>query len=876
MAIDLARFDGEPPFDAQYVGTFQPLFGWIGRLGKLRAQAEVEALVDEVVADLTPPATGLIPGFGTPQVAVHRSVWAGRLLDLAGLRGEQPLSPGGEAGAPDLMSRVGASMRRLFDRDPAVERSGSEAEPSAGASRAAAATRTRTSGAYRETLELLRREPGFRAAFEGSLRDADRALADLVGFVNELDLDRPGARLLLSPIGLLDLYREYYFDLGTRLGPPIEHVWIAPGSELEVVESYSRTEYSFVETELAVSQASETTETVTEAETFSEEVERTQQRDLAVGVAAEGGVNFPVWHVSANASFDYASSLALSKRQAAERSREVSSKASREMKRSSRLLTRRSTEETRTSSRTHRITNPSAEVRHLEMRRKYLHIGVQVQHVGTALCWQMYVPRPGARLELPALVHVGASEDFLNETPPDGQVEAPAAEVVSEQLTIPLQPVRTRTNTDQSVDTNNRYYRYTANRYPVGNVNLWVATDDSDEAPDDSDDVLAAEFKFQSQPPTPGFRLKSVRLGAIRGTDPSKDAPSLFAAHTTIEDEAVGRFTVVVDAVNFEQNPAIEVTAELLFEPPPQSATPAADPEAHAAGMKRKAREAIVKAVRDRVRLASTIRPRHGEDMRSEERSVVYQALLERLVGRASGGTLHLLSEVIQTLFDIERMLYYVAPDWWDPRRNRSTLNLPTVQAAGEVVTLSPLDRARFGEDGDGRATYLVTEESEPAPLGRSLGWLAALDGDDKRNMFLNSPWVKAVLPIRPGREREAIEFLRQAHIEGPDGLDANEIGQDGMPTGRTVREALLALAAGVRQANHPDRVYGARQQVFENGFRPLDGRLRLDGQPLEVFAQWVEVVPTRQVVPVPYALPAAFRPVADDGGGGDGDGGGG
>ena len=52
------------------------------------------------------------------------------------------------------------------------------------------------------------------------------------------------------------------------------------------------------------------------------------------------------------------------------------------------------------------------------------------------------------------------------------------------------------------------------------------------------------------------------------------------------------------------------------------------------------------------------------------------------------------------------------------------------------------------------RDSYFITEDSEPARLGSSLGWLLQLDGDNMRNAFLNAPWVKAVIPIRPGGRR--------------------------------------------------------------------------------------------------------------------------
>src|SRR5205823_5914824 len=66
---------------------------------------------------------------------------------------------------------------------------------------------------------------------------------------------------------------------------------------------------------------------------------------------------------------------------------------------------------------------------------------------------------------------------------------------------------------------------------------------------------------------------------------------------------------------------------------------------------------------------------------------------------------------------------------------------------------------------------YFITEKSQYAKLGSSLGWLLQLDGDDLRNAFLNAPWVKAVIPIRPGKELEASNWLQQVHVEGTDGL---------------------------------------------------------------------------------------------------------
>jgi hypothetical protein len=260
--------------------------------------------------------------------------------------------------------------------------------------------------------------------------------------------------------------------------------------------------------------------------------------------------------------------------------------------------------------------------------------------------------------------------------------------------------------------------------------------------------------------------------------------------------------------------------------------------------MQRQANEILMQAVRERVDLARGVQARFSDDLRSEERTIIYRRLLAQLLPPREEPDLHLLSERIRAIFEVDRMLYFVAPDWWRPRLPRGTLQ--------DQQTLAPSNRVRFGgPESQREANYLITESSKPAPYGASLGWLLQLDGDDRRNTFLNAPWVKAVLPIIPGRERAAIEWLRQPHVEGHEGLDAQHVDSDGRPTGQTVQQRLLELASEI-SVQHDD-VYAAGQRVYETGFRAIEGAVRLTGEPLEVFAQWVEVVPTRQIVPVPY-----------------------
>jgi hypothetical protein len=45
-------------------------------------------------------------------------------------------------------------------------------------------------------------------------------------------------------------------------------------------------------------------------------------------------------------------------------------------------------------------------------------------------------------------------------------------------------------------------------------------------------------------------------------------------------------------------------------------------------------------------------------------------------------------------------------------------------------------------------------------------------------------------------------------------------------------------------------------EKVFENGFNPLEGSFSPNENPLNVFSQWTEILPTDQLVAVEYRIP--------------------
>jgi hypothetical protein len=282
--------------------------------------------------------------------------------------------------------------------------------------------------------------------------------------------------------------------------------------------------------------------------------------------------------------------------------------------------------------------------------------------------------------------------------------------------------------------------------------------------------------------------------------------------------------------------------------------------------------------------------------------------------------TRHVVSELVNAIFDVDKMLYFVAPEWWRPRLHQSHQNLgkykapnsATVQAktglsqdladkislmpafakdmtttfkVGDADRDTPLNEHKVGWggiNGQRKDNYYITEDSDPAKLGSSLGWLMQLDGDNLRNAFLNAPWVKAVIPIRPGKEEAAINWLKK--VEGMNGISDTDIYHTEDPNekdingnslgGQKMIDVLLDLAKKVKQKHEEELktgVYPKQEpgdpaidpastvnttpvdRVYEHGFYPLQNSFR--NSPAEenfsVFSQWVEILPTDQIVAV-------------------------
>ena len=85
-------------------------------------------------------------------------------------------------------------------------------------------------------------------------------------------LTHPSNSVFLSPIGILHLFREYFFEMGTFLGPPVGHVWVSPGGTLEVVESNTRRVTSELTTESSTTTTTKSESSTTEKNELSDAV----------------------------------------------------------------------------------------------------------------------------------------------------------------------------------------------------------------------------------------------------------------------------------------------------------------------------------------------------------------------------------------------------------------------------------------------------------------------------------------------------------------------------------------------------------------------------------------------------------------------------
>ncbi|MDI1478670.1 hypothetical protein [Polyangium sp. y55x31] len=685
----------------------------------------------------------------------------------------------------------------------------------------------------------------------------------------EFAIDAEINRAVLSPVGIIHLFRQYFFEFDSFLGPSIQHVWLSPGAVVELVESHARRVQTERFTEISSESSQKTEESVTDTDEISDAIkdENTNNTKLGVSANIDAGLDMEIFsaHASANVGYGFDNTQKKAREQLHKQTRAQSSKVTNEIKRNHKTSLRTVTETTDVSSKRYVLTNNTSALVNYELRRKMRQVGVQLQDMGTQLCWQAYVDDPGLTLGVAELVHIAEPADLAN-------------------LPLPQAPVYLE---PKVVETTVKFDYERADDSEGSEMDVTFYEGSDEEGGTDNNDKIVWQKEYDVSPPQHGYWLESVQV------------TPLHSAVCVAEPEVIhsgGKFKISLKQVNFNNQPSINLAVKLNWNPPDQKALEEqfnAELASHEQEKSRLAKEAFIKAARERVRLASSIEARNSVELREEERVVVYRKLIEKLLDvgvdlKKNPTTRHLMSELVSALFDVDKMLYFVAPEWWSPRAHPVKQSLGAVQGPDgtKYEKLTPDNAVSWGGSAENLrdANYYITEDSRPAKLGSSLGWLLQLDGDTMRNAFLNAPWVKAVIPIRPGKELDALKWLKNAAVEGADGLDAlyqeetagekdamatvlkdytwpdpaDEARYDASFTGAdvTIEDALRYLAIEIAQKHADANVKTAGvmplDKVYDNGFDPLTGGFEATPTtPYQVFDQWVEVLPTDQLVAV-------------------------
>jgi hypothetical protein len=690
----------------------------------------------------------------------------------------------------------------------------------------------------------------------------------------------------LSPLGIVHLFRQYFFELDTFLGTPVSHLWLSPGTTVELLEVSTRRTLTEKVLETSFERSKKEEHGETNRDELSEAVKQENRSDTKLGFSTSVTQSWGTGSATANASIDLAKTQQVGREQAHKRMREQSTKLSVEIRQSFKSTFKTVAETIDTSSKRYVISNPTGNLINYELRRKMRQVGVQIQDVGTYLCWQTFVDDPGDHLALPNLIHIAKPAD-LAVVPEFHEINMPAdyVDIGFTGEAVWNFPDNDRQHAALHPEVGGRFVPIATHEI-VGVPNDYevVVTPDpflpiskSVMAAEDDDSWNAANWGFLGMVTPDG---KFVRIGVMTG-------PGGLAWNDRITFKVSG---AVRCRLNAAKRLEIKQANDALLK----------QIKVVELENQRKLEQAYLDAVHERVTLASKVTKRAFEHLREEERTIVYRSLIAMLMTEhlyhktpdspSGHQTRHVLSELINAIFDIDKMLYFVAPEWWKPRRVAGQLAL-----GGKTLTES-IDGAvvRWADD-EAHGRYFITDKSDPAPLGASLGWLLQLDGDDLRNAFLNAPWVKAVIPIRPGKEQAAIQWLKSVGVEGVDGLDATYAAphseltkiRDGLladdaadpvaghaqvTIDDAIRHLCLEVAAKHRQAvtvaeypdasdqddivaeiNDDNRVATTPiEKVFEHGFYPLKGGFKAVGdKPFKVSSQWIEILPTDQVVPV-------------------------
>lgn len=513
----------------------------------------------------------------------------------------------------------------------------------------------------------------------------------------------------LSPIGIAHFYRQLYFNLSEGVGPIEQAFTIAPLETFEVVYQTVMRRTHEEQMESGIEVTTESSVEEKNTEEISDKVSTMVQRDSSASMSAQASGTIGVWGVEASANASFANSSQRSREQTSRRVKEITKRASERIHKTYSIRTKDTNDFTTTNIQKRVIQNNSPVPVSYGLRRVFRKVNVKVQDLGPALVWQLYVPNPGEGLARSKFV-------LFRESDPIAVPEVPPG-------------VRPRPQGGTDTGSTSATWIYDTSRH-VYFVSLVINVGSDRE-------------------------IKAVSIDNITDLDgggKNDEAPSPINDNQwgSTFDPAKSTYTVNIAIAPGDSR---NVTINYTYSWEPSLGTIKAweaEVAAARATLKEQALNDQFDKQKNLITQKSKITKRPVNDLRKEERYEVMNRMISMLFAQGIDNSQPnpLEIEFFHKYFDINGMFITSHPSWWRPRYSAAKTGLE-------------------------RPPYEITDESDPAPLGSSLGWVIQLDGDDRRNEFINSPWVRVCMPIHKGIEKEAIDWLAR-HIEGQIGYDTN------------------------------------------------------------------------------------------------------
>ncbi len=518
-----------------------------------------------------------------------------------------------------------------------------------------------------------------------------------------------GIHEALSPIGIAHYYRQLYFHKEEGVGPIEEAFTIAPLETLEVLYQTVRKQIHEEILEQGLAVVSESAVEEKNLDEISDKVSSMVQQDISASMSANAAGGIGVWQVGASTGANFGTSSQRSREYSSRRLKEITRRASERITKSFSIKTHDTTEITETITTRRVLRNDSAQPVSYGLRRVLRRVNVKVQDLGPRLVWQVYLRNPGAGLARSRFVHFRETAPLSIPEIPPGIPPRPSGGIETESASTGIQWAADR----------RMYYIplviKPGNDRDVTGVRIDNITDLEGGSKDDLSPAPRNEFDLGSSW-DPATRTYTAKIGIWPGDSASVQ---ISYSYTWQPSESV------LQAWEKQRSEAAaKITEETLTKQFEQN-------------------KALITE-------KSKIKSRPANDLRREERYEVMNRMVSYLFGRGDDPSEPTPVEIeyFHRYFDIDAIFTYTHPSWWKPRFTSKTV-------------------------GTEREAYEITAESEPAPLGSSLGWLIQLDGDRRRNEFINSPWARICIPIRPSREREAIDWLAK-HMEGDVGYNSS------------------------------------------------------------------------------------------------------